>query len=791
MSIQTTLKLEDVDLSKIETIIDRIGRAQNAIIPILQAVQDEYRYLPDEVLRRICELTDITPASIAGVSSFYSQFRHKPVGRHLVSVCHGTACHVKGADLVYDAILRELNITGENDTDDQGIFTVQKVSCLGCCTLAPALQIDGITYGHLSPDTVHKTIKDFLELERRGAVSDRFLPSHSDLSGMAEVRIGMGSCCIAGGSAEVRNALEFSISETNAAAVVKTVGCVGMCHQTPLVEVILPGQEPSLYAKVNPDDAAGIIKRHFQPKGIFRRLRNNLSDMVDSLLTDESWEPVTRYSIDMRDEPVCAFIGQQTHLATEHCGHLDPLDIDEYISYDGFTALRKCLDAEDPRSIIDTVCESGLRGRGGAGFPTGEKWKLVRSVSGNVKHIICNGDEGDPGAFMDRMMLESYPYRVLEGMTIAAFAVGASEGYLYIRAEYPLAVKRIKEAIQKCEERGLLGDNIAGSGFSLKLHIMEGAGAFVCGEETALISSIEGRRGNPRLRPPYPAESGLYGKPTSINNVETYALVPWIIRNGAKKFADMGTGKSKGTKVFALAGKIKRGGLIEVPMGITVSTIVNDIGGGVPDGRQFKAVQIGGPSGGCVPASLQDTPIDYETLKSVGAIMGSGGLVVIDDSDCMVDIARYFLEFTQRESCGKCTFCRIGTQRMLDILDRLCTGSGKQGDLEKLEELAHQVKQSSLCGLGQTAPNPVLSTLRYFRDEYNAHLEGRCPAGKCRALIAYTINDNCIGCTKCAQKCPADAIEIRPYKKHEIDQSKCIRCDTCKQICPADSIQVI
>jgi len=325
----------------------------------------------------------------------------------------------------------------------------------------------------------------------------------------------------------------------------------------------------------------------------------------------------------------------------------------------------------------------------------------------------------------------------------------------------------------------------------LKLHIMEGAGAFVCGEETALISSIEGRRGNPRLRPPYPAESGLYGKPTSINNVETYALVPWIIRNGAKKFADMGTSKSKGTKVFALAGKIKRGGLIEVPMGITVNSIVNDIGGGVPDGRQFKAVQIGGPSGGCVPASLQDTPIDYETLKSVGAIMGSGGLVVIDDSDCMVDIARYFLEFTQRESCGKCTFCRIGTQRMLDILDRLCTGSGKQGDLEKLEELAHQVKQSSLCGLGQTAPNPVLSTLRYFRDEYNAHLEGRCPAGKCRALITYNINDNCIGCTKCAQKCPADAIEIKPYKKHEIDQSKCIRCGTCKQVCPVDSIQVI
>lgn len=790
MSAKTTVNPQEIDLSKLDAIIARCGHTQNAVIPMLQAVQDEYRYLPEEVLRRICELTEITPASIAGVASFYSQFRHKPVGRHLISVCHGTACHVKGADLVYDAILRELHIAGDDDTDEAGAFTVQKVSCLGCCTLAPALQIDGITYGHLTPNNVHKTIKDFLELERRGAVTERFLPSHPNGTGMAEIRIGMGSCCIAGGSSGVRDALESAIRETNAAAVVKTVGCIGMCHQTPLVEVILPGQEPSLYAKVNPEDAAGIVKRHLRPRGIIRRMKTGLSDIVESLLSDESWEPVTRYSIDMRDEPVCAFVGQQMHLATEHCGNIDPLDIEEYIRNDGFLALRKCLDADDPQSVIDAICESGLRGRGGAGFPTGEKWKLVRSAAGDTKYIICNGDEGDPGAFMDRMMLESYPYRVLEGMTIAAFAVGANEGYLYIRAEYPLAVKRIREAITKCEERGLLDGNIAESGFSLKLHIMEGAGAFVCGEETALIASIEGKRGNPRLRPPYPAECGLNGKPTSINNVETYALVPWIIRNGPGEFADMGTGKSKGTKVFALAGKVKRGGLIEVPMGITVNSIVNDIGGGVPDGHRFKAVQIGGPSGGCIPARLQDTPIDYETLKSVGAIMGSGGLVVIDDSDCMVDIARYFLEFTQRESCGKCTFCRIGTKRMLDILERLCTGSGKQGDLERLEELAHQVKQSSLCGLGQTAPNPVLSTLRYFRDEYDAHLEGRCPAGKCRALITYTIDDTCIGCTKCSQKCPADAIGIKPYKKHEIDQSKCIRCDTCRQVCPVDSIQV-
>lgn len=392
---------------------------------------------------------------------------------------------------------------------------------------------------------------------------------------------------------------------------------------------------------------------------------------------------------------------------------------------------------------------------------------------------------------MDRMILESYPYRVLEGMTIAALAVGAEQGYLYIRAEYPLAVHRIREAITRCTEAGLLGPNIMGSGQSLDLRIMEGAGAFVCGEETGLIASIEGRRGTPRLRPPYPAESGLYGKPTSINNVETYALVPWIVRHGSEVFSALGTSTSKGTKVFSLAGDIERGGLIEVPMGITIREIVEEIGGGVPNGRRFKAVQIGGPSGGCLPAEIAEIPIDYEHLTSAGAIMGSGGLVVMDDSECMVDIARYFLEFTQAESCGKCTFCRIGTRRMLDILDRLCTGHGKAGDIDKLEELAHQVKNSSLCGLGQTAPNPVLSALRHFRSEYEAHVEGRCPAGKCKALVAYIITERCIGCTKCAQKCPTDAIPMNPYSRHEINREKCIRCGTCIRTCPVDAITTV
>ena len=499
---------------------------------------------------------------------------------------------------------------------------------------------------------------------------------------------------------------------------------------------------------------------------------------------------MTRYAIDVRDAPVCAFLGRQKHLASEWSGNLSPIDIDEYIGHDGFKALQDVLSAGNPIKLIQTISDSGLRGRGGAGFPTGRKWSIVRTAKGSSRYVVCNGDEGDPGAFMDRMLLESYPYRVLEGMVIAAYAIGAHEGYLYIRAEYPLALRRIRQAIKIMEERGYLGDNILKSGFGLRLKIVEGAGAFVSGEETGLIAAVEGRRSMPRFRPPYPAEVGLWGKPTNINNVETFALVPWIVRNGAVEFAKLGTTTSKGTKVFALAGKIARGGLIEVPMGITIREIVEDIGGGTATGKPFKAVQVGGPSGGCIPASLGDTPVDYEALTAAGAIMGSGGMVVLDEGDCMVDIARYFMTFTQRESCGKCTYCRIGTKRMLEILERLCEGKGEKGDLEKLEQIGRATQAGSLCGLGRTAPNPVLSTLKYFRHEYEAHLEHRCPSKKCRALIKYTINDDCIGCTRCAQRCPADAIPLTPYKKHEINQEKCTKCDTCRQVCPVDAVKV-
>jgi len=783
--------MDELDLTFVDRTVDELGTEPENVLRILHAVQGHYGYLPREVLEHVCKISQITPASIEGVSSFYDHFRHKPVGRHIIHVCVGTACHVKGADRVYEAFYRHLGIAEGDDTDARKLFTVEKIACLGCCTLAPAVQIDNVTYGHLTPDTVSKVIEDFLRYEQSRAGEKKKTQIHTDgTEYRGEVRLGLGSCCVARGSGKLRDALEEALADTGIKLQVKRVGCVGMCHQTPLLEVVPRDGKSYLYARVQPEDARAVILRHFKVNGVQKRISNSVSQMLDTILTDQKQEPVTRHSIDVRDKPVANFLGRQKHIATENYGDIDPVDIDEYISNGGFSALKKCILEMSPEEIISEIELSGLRGRGGAGYPTALKWTAVRNQHSDRKFILCNGDEGDPGAFMDRMIMESYPYRIIEGMIIAAYAVGANEGYFYIRAEYPLAIERITQALEHCRQRGFIGEKILESDFSLNLKIMPGAGAFVCGEETALIASIEGRRGMPRLRPPYPAQNGLWGKPTLINNVETYASVSWIIRNGAEAFTEMGTDSSKGTKVFALAGKVDRVGLIEVPMGISVRQIIEDIGGGIAGGLQLKAVQVGGPSGGCVPAELAHLPVDYETLKEIGTMMGSGGLVALDETDCMVDIARYFLEFTQNQSCGKCTFCRIGTRRMLDILERLCGGQGVKADIDELEHLAIMIKKTSLCGLGTTAPNPVLSTIRYFRDEYEAHVEKRCPAGKCKALIVYSVTDNCIGCTLCAQHCPVGAIEMKPYEKHEIDTEKCIRCGTCKNVCPADAVEV-
>ena len=775
----------------VDQIIDQKGRSAGSVIPILQAIQNKFNYLPEDALKYVCRKTDITPEQVVGVASFYSQFRMHPVGKHIIKVCVGTACHVKGADHVNDTIRRHFKLAEGEDTDAAGNYTIERVSCLGCCTLAPVVQIDEITYGHVASDKVENMLADFENHTGNPKTEKGLFRNTQGSEIQGEIRIGLGSCCVASGSEEVKKAVEETVANTGIKVSLKNVGCVGMCHQVPLVEVIPFNKEPILYAKVKPGEIQGIIDSHFKPPGYFKKLKNDLYHFFEKAQTNAVWDGVKQYSIDAREKQVTDFLDRQIPIATRFRGIINPLDLEEYKAHEGFKALNTCLTKLSSKEIIQEVRDSGLRGRGGAGFPTGMKWDLVFHHLSDTKYLICNGDEGDPGAFMDRMLLESYPYRVIEGMLIAAKAVNATHGYFYIRAEYPLAVKRISQALIHCRENNLLGKNIMGSDFSFDITIYEGAGAFVCGEETALIASIEGQRGFPRIRPPFPAAKGLWNKPTLINNTETFAQVSYIIQEGATNFYSIGSPSSKGTKVFALAGKVNRGGLIEVPMGITVRQIVEEIGGGVQHDKKFKAVQIGGPSGGCVPVQLYDTPIDYESLLEVGAMMGSGGLVVLDEDDCMVDIAQYFLSFTQHESCGKCTFCRIGTKRMLEILRKITSGKGVEKDLAELEYLASWTKKGSLCGLGKSAPNPVLSTLKYFREEYLAHLNGKCPAGKCTNLIKYQINDLCIGCTKCAQKCPTEAILFKPHLKHEVITELCIKCNACKEVCPVEAVDII
>jgi NADH-quinone oxidoreductase subunit F len=585
---------------------------------------------------------------------------------------------------------------------------------------------------------------------------------------MMRVTVGLSTCGVAAGAEDTFKALETRLASLPDAPELQRTGCVGMCYQEPLVEISNGDGERYLYGHVSPDKIGRLIDEHVLQG----------TPVADWLVWTSGGKGTDH-----------AYLARQRRIVLRNCGNIDPESIDDYIRTSGYLALQKVLDAKDPEGLIATMIESGLRGRGGAGFSTGMKWRFARTAPGTSKYIICNADEGDPGAFMDRSVLESDPHSVIEGMIIAGFAVGADHGYIYVRAEYPKAIDRLNIAMAQAAERGFLGDAILGSAHSFHIKLKEGAGAFVCGEETALIMSIEGKRGMPRVRPPFPAVKGLWDSPTSINNVETFANVPWIVLNGAKAYNSLGTANSKGTKVFAMAGKVRHGGLVEVPMGISIREIVYDICGGIRDDRTFKAVQMGGPSGGCIPAQLQETVIDYESINKTGAIMGSGGLVVMDDTTCMVDVARFFLEFTQRESCGKCTFCRIGTKRMLEILTRITEGKGKDSDIALLEDLAARVKDSSLCGLGQTAPNPVLTTLKYFRSEYEAHITNKkCPAHHCQKLLTYTITDDCSGCMLCLKACAVGAITGERKKLHVIDQSKCTVCGECYKVCNLGAI---
>ena len=583
-----------------------------------------------------------------------------------------------------------------------------------------------------------------------------------------KIKVGLGSCGLAAGAGEVFTAAQKYVKKQKLKTPVTKTACIGMCFAEPIMEIVTDDGKNFAYGSVNKESAEQIIQ-----------------SFIDNEIPSENL-----ILSDSQDASENVNYQKQTRIVLRNCGIINPVSLEDYVEKDGYKGLAKALNDLSCEQVIAEIKDSGLRGRGGAGFPTGLKWQFAHDSVSDKKYIICNADEGDPGAFMDRSVLEGDPHSVIEGMIIGAYAIGADEGYIYCRAEYPMAIRHLIKAIEDAEKAGYLGNKILGTDFNFKLHIKEGAGAFVCGEETALMASIEGERGMPRIRPPFPAQSGLWGKPTNINNVETFANIAWIIMNGSAEYAKYGTEKSKGTKVFALAGKIKNSGLIEVPMGIPLREVINKVGGGMKTEKPFKGVQLGGPSGGCIPADLLDTIVDYDSITRTGAIMGSGGMVVMDTSTCMVDVAKFFLNFTQNESCGKCTFCRVGTKRMLEILTRITEGKGKMEDIDTLENLAENIIKGSLCGLGQSAPNPVLTTIKYFRSEYMAHIiNKKCPAGVCSDLLTFeVVPDKCIGCTVCAKKCPVDCISGKVKEIHFIDQDKCIKCGACFTACKFSAI---
>ena len=745
------------------------------LLPELIELQNRDRYLRPEALAELSRKLSLSLNHIYSVASFYHAFRFTPCGKHQIKVCIGAACYVKGAEAVYDAFASHLGLTGDQDTSADGLFTLSKVACLGCCMLAVAVQIDRHIFGQVKPGNIPQVIKDFLQLaSEEDAAAEA--GSSSSAPGQTEIRLCCCSSCRAAGSARIMQALQEERQRHGLEFSLKSVGCHGLSFRAPLLTVFSGGLYYH-YDQVQEHTLKTILGRHLSSRNAIRQI-----GWQAQLALHRWYNRSCACQPEVSDSPA---IGQYARLVTANSGQDQPEDIAEYQQHGGFQALQRVAQMP-PEQVLQILEAAQLRGRGGGGFPTGQKWRLAFSAKHHPKVVVCNADEGDPGAFMDRMLLESYPCRVLEGILIAACVLQAKHAIIYIRDEYAQAVGILQRILNKLQQTPFY--RLPGEDF--QLHIFKGAGAFVCGEETALLESLQGQRGIPRRRPPFPVSEGLHGLPTLINNVETFACIPIILQDDGELFRSYGTASSKGTKAFALAGKVRQGGLIEVPIGISIAEIVEKYGGGAEAGHTVKAVMIGGPSGGCIPYRNFSLPVDYETLQQHGAMMGSGGLVVLDERDCLVDLSLYFLRFLKDESCGKCVFCREGLQRLCALLEELTRAGSKAPELLiEIDTLARHIKQGALCALGQTAPNMVLSAMHAFRAEFEEHLQGHCPAGKCRELTEFQVGKDCIGCSKCAQSCAAKAIVCVPLESARIDQSKCVKCGVCRSICPRNAIR--
>jgi NADH-quinone oxidoreductase subunit F len=798
----------ELDLSGVDTILERYPRGESALVMVLQDVQTQYAYLPCEALEHIADRLGVPRTRVFSAATFYRAFSLQPQGRTVVQVCKGTACHVRGAQLLEEELARHLELPRVPGTTDDGAVTLRTVNCVGACAMAPVVIVGDDYHGEVNAGDVRRLARQArkerpqvdqgAEAEVTSSVprldspaalraqSDRLRDAREALK--ARLLVCGGPGCLAAGSRKVYQALRDAAAELKLPLEVELsaclhandaqkgddgkrlltlTGCQGLCQQGPLVQ-LLP--EDTLYTKVKPSDAPALLRAHL---GGVREER---------LLSDGAGRA---------DHP---FYRGQLLAALDSCWQVDAERLEDYLAIGGFSALAHAIEQLRPAEVLAQVEKSGLRGRGGAGFAAARKWKTALRASeaqGRPPFVLCNGDEGDPGAFMDRAIMEGSPFQVIEGMLLGAFALGSREGYLYVRHEYPLAVERLAAALETCRAAGLCGEQILGSEFSCELHLSRGGGAFVCGESTALMRSIEGKVGEPRAKYVRSAERGLWDAPTVLNNVETWALVPRIIADGPAAFTAIGTERSSGTKAFSLTGAVRRTGLCEVPMGTSLRELVFEIGGGPLPGRSFKAVQTGGPSGGCLPASQLDLPVDFDALAEAGSMMGSGGMIVVDDQTCMVDVARYFVEFLREESCGKCTPCRLGLPQLSALLTKVSRGEAVEADLTAIEQVAKTMAENSLCGLGKSAPNPVLSTLQYFRDEYLAHLAGSCPAGVCRELVQYRITDDCTGCLACLRACPTQTIEGAKKELHRIVQAGCTQCGVCRAVCHYDAVEIL